>query len=331
LRGDGDTSGDGRVSLEEAYRHVFHRTVLATAETRAGVQHPGFDYDLVGAGDLILTELPTRGAALRFPGDLLGRYLVFDDDRQRFVAEVEAIPGRPSRILLAPGRYRIQRRADDGLREQRVRLAAGDEVAVDDASMRSLSYADDGTKGAVRAAARRAQGRGVSLSVKGGLQAFFDPEIQRSLIPVLPLLGVEFDARGLLGPWTSLRADILLGVRDASSLIEGVNVDVRFSELHGGFGPFVVAQVPGAAWFRPFLGLRVSAIWLHRQFLAPLVQPAQDWFMVTPGLALGLTFRFDERAALTLEGRAHLMVYLDEAGQHGLGHGEALSAFQLSW
>src|SRR5207237_28652 len=72
LLGDADASGDGKVTLAEAYAYAYARTVGETAETRAGAQHPVYLYDLGGAGDVVLTELaPTRGAMV-FPASAEG-------------------------------------------------------------------------------------------------------------------------------------------------------------------------------------------------------------------------------------------------------------------
>ena len=108
LRGAADASGDGTVTLDEAYRYVYHRTVAHTAATRAGTQHPGYDYDLSGSGDVVLTTLGARGATLSFDERQSGRFLIFDEDDDRFVAEVQVTPGRPWRR--APGGSRSGRR-----------------------------------------------------------------------------------------------------------------------------------------------------------------------------------------------------------------------------
>ncbi len=60
MLGGADRSGDGRVTLFEAYAYAYDRTVADTAESAAGAQHPTFSYDLAGNGDLVLTR--RRGA-----------------------------------------------------------------------------------------------------------------------------------------------------------------------------------------------------------------------------------------------------------------------------
>ena len=48
---------DGRVTLDEAYSYAYGRTVAATAATRSGAQHPTYDYDLHGAGEVVLNGM----------------------------------------------------------------------------------------------------------------------------------------------------------------------------------------------------------------------------------------------------------------------------------
>ncbi|HVE87139.1 MAG TPA: caspase family protein, partial [Myxococcales bacterium] len=116
LRGDADRSGDGRVSLSEAYAYAYDRTVADTAESAAGAQHPTFSYDLAGNGDLVLTELSNRPEGLRFPAAAPQGVYYLVDGRGRVVAEVFKEAGAERKIVLSPGRYRVKRRLDDRLR-----------------------------------------------------------------------------------------------------------------------------------------------------------------------------------------------------------------------
>ena len=62
LLGDADSSGDGKVTLAEAYTYAYARTVGETAETRAGAQrrstHAHHHRDLHGSN----FHLPQHGA-----------------------------------------------------------------------------------------------------------------------------------------------------------------------------------------------------------------------------------------------------------------------------
>jgi len=55
LRGAADADGDGRVSLDEAYRYAYRRTLASTSETQVGGQHVTLETDLAGQGDVPVT------------------------------------------------------------------------------------------------------------------------------------------------------------------------------------------------------------------------------------------------------------------------------------
>ena len=104
LRGAADASGDGMVTLGEAYQYAFGRTVSATADTVIGPQHPLYDYRLTGRGDLVLTRIaPGRRAG--DPGGF-DRLLLFDRGRQEVVAELGA--GGARRLATRPGTYEVR-------------------------------------------------------------------------------------------------------------------------------------------------------------------------------------------------------------------------------
>src|SRR5438045_311950 len=67
LLGGADKSGDGQVTLFEAYAYAYDRTVADTAESAAGAQHPTFSYDLAGNGDLVLTDVASRHEGVYIP------------------------------------------------------------------------------------------------------------------------------------------------------------------------------------------------------------------------------------------------------------------------
>jgi hypothetical protein len=120
LRGAADSSGDGRVTLAEAYRHAFVNTLLATSGTLNGPQHPGYDYRLSGQGELVLTEVATRGATISLPADF--DQILIADEAQRYVV-AELTQRSAKRIALPPGRYIVQGRRRG--RAYQVRLSLG--------------------------------------------------------------------------------------------------------------------------------------------------------------------------------------------------------------
>ncbi|MFO0597146.1 MAG: caspase family protein [Myxococcaceae bacterium] len=111
LRGAADTSHDGRVTLAEAYQYAFTETLARTTSTRSGPQRPGWDIQLVGTGDLVLTDLRTADARLVLDANLSGRVLVLGADGTLAV-EVVKPPGKPLELGLETGTWRAV--VDDG-------------------------------------------------------------------------------------------------------------------------------------------------------------------------------------------------------------------------
>ena len=74
LRGAADASGDGHITLGEAYRYAYAGTVASTVDTVVGAQHPGYAYQLSGMGEIVLTELATASAALLLPAGSSARW-----------------------------------------------------------------------------------------------------------------------------------------------------------------------------------------------------------------------------------------------------------------
>jgi hypothetical protein len=105
LRGAADSSGDKLVTLAEAYRYAYDRTVTETAVTPAGAQHPVYDYRLSGQGELVLASLQRTSATLVLP-EGADRALVSDLARDQVVAEVQ--PGAARELAVAPGSYGIK-------------------------------------------------------------------------------------------------------------------------------------------------------------------------------------------------------------------------------
>jgi hypothetical protein len=126
LRGAADASHDGKVTLGEAYQYAFAETLARTTSTRAGPQRPGYDIQLVGTGDLVLTDVRSATAHLVLDASVGGRVYVLGATGG-LVVEVAKAPGKPIELGLEPGDYRVV--VDDGLRtvgEARISLAVGD-------------------------------------------------------------------------------------------------------------------------------------------------------------------------------------------------------------
>lgn len=106
LRGAGDLSGDGKVTLSEAYQFAFNETLQKTETTMGGAQHPSRDMNLVGTGDVVMTDLHSTNASLVFNEKLEGRIFVCENNA--LVAELYKSAGRPMELGLSEGNYQVQ-------------------------------------------------------------------------------------------------------------------------------------------------------------------------------------------------------------------------------
>ncbi len=113
LRGSGDLSGDGKVTLSEVYQYTYNHTVSSTARTWGGVQHPSYQFRIQGEGDVVLADLTigTMGALLE--GGVVGDIAIFDSSNN-IVADLTKEQGSRMIIALNPGAYQIVVGTSDG-------------------------------------------------------------------------------------------------------------------------------------------------------------------------------------------------------------------------
>ncbi len=112
LRGAADNTRDGRVTLNEVYQHTYQETLSKTESTIGGPQHPAYEIQLTGTGDLVLTDLTVPTSALQLSGELAGRFSV-RNRQDRLVAEFTKPEGDTLKLALPSGAYTI--RLDDDL------------------------------------------------------------------------------------------------------------------------------------------------------------------------------------------------------------------------
>jgi hypothetical protein len=135
LRGAADVSGDGQVTLGEAYQFGFNETLAQTAGTQAGAQHPAYDIKMAGRGDVVMTDLRQTTSSLVFGPEYDGRLFVLTPSR-RLVAELAKTPGRTIELGLEPGSYEVYFEQSGRLLLTSVDLADGDKRELLRADMR---------------------------------------------------------------------------------------------------------------------------------------------------------------------------------------------------
>jgi hypothetical protein len=186
LRGPADTSGDGTVTLEEAYAWAWARTVESTFATRGGVQRPQAHVDLRGYGTLVLTTPAKSSSKLVLSAKEPGEWLIASLEANGPVSLVQKGEG-PAQVALAPGKYAVRMRTDDGYREKRIDLAAAQTQAVSGDEMASgalIRVAMKGTAPETRLTA--GVGGALTTGMLQGLPLSAGGEVHVLLTQVLP-------------------------------------------------------------------------------------------------------------------------------------------------
>ncbi len=106
MRGGADVSGDGKVTLNEAYQFAYNETLNRTVESQGGAQHPAYHINLSGTGDVVMTDVRQTSAGLVLGEGLNGRVFLRNADDQ-LVAELHKPEGRIVEIALEAGAYGI--------------------------------------------------------------------------------------------------------------------------------------------------------------------------------------------------------------------------------
>ena len=214
LRGAADRSGTGRVTLDDAYRFAHAQTVRATLLSRSGTQHPSFDMNLSGQGDLVLTE-PLRGRArLIVRAEERGVFAIFAGN-ETLVAEFALEPGAEALLALEPGGYEVHKRGASSLRFARVAVKDGDERVLPESRMQEVDYVPLARKGATnRFQLSVGYANGLLASPSGApvLRLAVDVAWRHLLLmPRLTASYVQWTSNGTLAA-SSTEADMALGL-----------------------------------------------------------------------------------------------------------------------
>jgi hypothetical protein len=152
LRGAGDASGDGRVTLDEAYQYAYRRTLARTAATIGGGQHAMYNFQLEGRGDIVLTAI--SGAVGRIAVNVpdSGRLVLLDGEGVSMVAETELAANRDAFLTAPPGDYVAYVATPSGaVRRARVTVAPGESPMLGPADFQTVALEQSISKGGLYA------------------------------------------------------------------------------------------------------------------------------------------------------------------------------------
>src|SRR5262249_36900749 len=130
FRGAADTSGDGKVTLNEAYQFAFSETLRRTVDTRGGAQHPSYDINLSGTGDVVMTDVRQTTATLVLDENIDGRFFIRTLEHE-LVVELYKPRGRAVDLAIEPGTYEVRVEREKESLTTRVEVAEGARVTVD--------------------------------------------------------------------------------------------------------------------------------------------------------------------------------------------------------
>lgn len=145
LRGAGDRSGDGEVTLLEAFEYAQQLTVRDSALVAGVPQRPSFEMNLRGRRDLPLSRVTSSPNQVSLEQDE-GPLQLIRLDTGLVVLEV---PAGPRRVVagLPAGRYLVRRRTAAGTLAREIELHAGTRLEVREGELESVESATL-TKGA---------------------------------------------------------------------------------------------------------------------------------------------------------------------------------------
>ncbi|WNG43069.1 caspase family protein [Archangium minus] len=233
LRGAADSTRDGRVTLNEAYQFAFHETLARTEKTRGGAQHPAYDIELAGSGDLVMTDLRATSAGLYLAEALEGRLFV-RDEAGTLVVELQKLPGRPTELGLAPGRYHVRRELGSGASEASFTLVEGQRTPLSPTSFQSVPLEATVSRGNVGGTVGDVMGVEAALApVEAGSQVG-RPRTQ--LVTALSLIP-SLSTNTLRAPGQAVENQLAIGAVNGGAAVRGVALSLLANwydeEAHG--------------------------------------------------------------------------------------------------
>ncbi len=146
LRGAADNNGDRQITLNEAYHYAYDETLQATSKTQYGVQHPSYDFQLKGRGDIVLTDLRELSSSIEFPSQIEATYYVRSRN-SKFFLELRKIRGSAKLISLEKGLYEIVRNVGAEYHQAFFELKDQQRILIDSIDFRAVSTEKVVTRG----------------------------------------------------------------------------------------------------------------------------------------------------------------------------------------
>jgi hypothetical protein len=255
LRGAGDESGDGKVTVGEAYQYAYSRTLASTSTTLAGSQHPMYHFRLEGRGEIVLTRTDRAGGRIAVEVARNGRLVLVDGAGETMVAETEVAGGRTAVLAVRPGDYRAYLIGDEGtVRMARTEVRAGNRVALGQGDFAEIRLSKGVAKGGLFSGAESAWTHRLGV---GGLWRLFALE----------------GATGSYGASAHYRALSPIGWEATVRLTWSTRRDVGVSTGYNDIG----TQIGAAYLFQPpWLAVRIGVLVGHEYMFQEKTDERRD-------------------------------------------------------
>jgi hypothetical protein len=112
------------VTLSEAYQYAYKETLSHTEKTLSGPQHPMYNIQMSGKGDVIMTDIRKSSSVLVIGKNIFGRVFIHNQENI-LVVEINKPFGRTVEIGLEKGKYRLTNFRDKSIFESVITLLEG--------------------------------------------------------------------------------------------------------------------------------------------------------------------------------------------------------------
>ncbi len=297
LRGAADESGDGEITLSEAYRYGYVQTLQTTSGARF-VQHPTYAFTTSGRREIVLARTQREEAQLVLVD--AGVYLLFERGEDGdLVAELTAREGTV--LVVEPGTYLLRRRVERDVYETSVRVGKGRAVRVRDDDLSRVDLGRTVRKGYARAAG--------SVTIAGALGGF----ATTGLGPLwLAHLGFNLDL-SRLSLETRLRYGTL-GINEepapgGDTAQSGVALRQHMAGLD-----LTLLKLFDVRRFAPGIGVRVGGDYVWQVFKTPGEAPTRRQLTGRAGPVVRLQFSPVAKLALMIDLGADIYIMRFESG-----------------
>jgi hypothetical protein len=148
LLGAADRTGDGNITLDEAFDYAKERTVRDSARLASVPQHPSFDLQLRGRQDIVLTSVASSPSALEVTKASAPLEVIHLPSGVTVAEVPPSSPGLPViRIAVAPGHYLVRSVVDGRVLSHEFDVRAGETVSVSSGQLEATGDARIAFKG----------------------------------------------------------------------------------------------------------------------------------------------------------------------------------------